>query len=185
MPRRTIGDLLRVLLILPSTCSDLRPSLVVRIIPDRQSKLAKDNIRNAARCQAVRKADRCESGHGRLSVPRNRTERRAHMEFLAGAYGRACGRGQNRNLFQFPQSFLPRVTSKEHKYEKPLADSGDHGALLVVTVEPDYSITSMSLLNSSSSSGRSRIVRIPTYLEPASQPSLLSLRQSLEKPFAT
>jgi hypothetical protein len=78
------------------------------------------------------------------------------------------------------------VTSKEHKYEKPLADSGDHGALPVVTVEPDYPITSMtSLLNSSSSSGRSRIVRIPTYLEPASQPSLLSLRQSLEKPFAT
>lgn len=47
-------------------------------------------------------------------------------------------------VFQFPQSFLPQVTSRERKYEEPLADSADRGALPVVTVEPDYPTNSFT-----------------------------------------
>jgi Trypsin-like peptidase domain/Gram-negative bacterial TonB protein C-terminal len=41
-------------------------------------------------------------------------------------------------VFQFPQSFLPKLTAREHKYDRPSADSVDHGALPVTTVEPKY-----------------------------------------------
>jgi TonB family protein len=47
-------------------------------------------------------------------------------------------------VFQFPQSFLPKVTSRERKYEEPLANSADRGALPVVTLEPDYPTTSIA-----------------------------------------
>jgi outer membrane biosynthesis protein TonB len=47
-------------------------------------------------------------------------------------------------VFQFPQSFLPRVTSRERKYEESLANSADRAALPVVTVEPDYPTTSIA-----------------------------------------
>ncbi len=47
-------------------------------------------------------------------------------------------------VFQFPQSFLPGVTSKEHRYEEPLANAPERGALPVVTVEPDYPPTSIA-----------------------------------------
>src|SRR4029077_10302062 len=41
-------------------------------------------------------------------------------------------------VFQFPQSFMPKVTVRKHKYDKPSDDSGEHGALPVATVEPNY-----------------------------------------------
>jgi TonB family protein len=47
-------------------------------------------------------------------------------------------------VFQFPQSFLPHVTSRQRKYDEPLADSDDRGALPVFTVEPDYPTTSIA-----------------------------------------
>ncbi|MGH9563732.1 MAG: energy transducer TonB, partial [Terracidiphilus sp.] len=47
-------------------------------------------------------------------------------------------------VFQFPQSYLPRVTSGERKYEEPLADSNDRGALPTFTVEPSYPPTSIA-----------------------------------------
>ena len=40
-------------------------------------------------------------------------------------------------VVQFPQSFLPKMATAEHKYGLP-SDESDHGALPVVTVEPDY-----------------------------------------------
>lgn len=47
-------------------------------------------------------------------------------------------------VFEFPQSFLPNVTSKERNYEEPFADSPDRGALPVRTVEPAYPVTSIA-----------------------------------------
>jgi hypothetical protein len=47
-------------------------------------------------------------------------------------------------VFQFPQSFLPNIVSKERKYDEPLADLNDRGALPVFTVEPDYPTTSIA-----------------------------------------
>jgi TonB family protein len=41
-------------------------------------------------------------------------------------------------VFQFPQSFLPRLTPDQHKYPESLLNSDDRGALPVVTVEPSY-----------------------------------------------
>jgi len=41
-------------------------------------------------------------------------------------------------VVQFPQSFLPKLTSREHKYDPPSEDSIDHAALPISTVEPDY-----------------------------------------------
>jgi hypothetical protein len=40
-------------------------------------------------------------------------------------------------VVQFPQSFLPKLTAQEHKYDLPSEESA-HGALPVLTVEPDY-----------------------------------------------
>jgi hypothetical protein len=41
-------------------------------------------------------------------------------------------------VFQFPQSFLPPLTTQDRKYEEPSGDSADHSALPVSTVEPNY-----------------------------------------------
>ena len=41
-------------------------------------------------------------------------------------------------VFQFPQSFLPKLTAGERSYTQPSEDTADHGALPVSTVEPDY-----------------------------------------------
>ncbi len=41
-------------------------------------------------------------------------------------------------VFQFPQSFMPKLIAREHKYDEPSEDSAGHGALPVTTVEPNY-----------------------------------------------
>jgi hypothetical protein len=41
-------------------------------------------------------------------------------------------------VFQFPQSFMPKLVVREHKYAEPSEDSAGHGALPVTTVEPNY-----------------------------------------------
>jgi outer membrane biosynthesis protein TonB len=41
-------------------------------------------------------------------------------------------------VFQFPQSFMPKMTAREHKYERPLENSASYAALPVSTVEPAY-----------------------------------------------
>jgi hypothetical protein len=41
-------------------------------------------------------------------------------------------------VFQFPQSFMPKLTAREHKYDEPSEDSPGHGVLPVTTVEPIY-----------------------------------------------
>jgi hypothetical protein len=47
-------------------------------------------------------------------------------------------------VFQFPQSFLPKLTATERKYAEPFADSSERGALPVQTVEPPYPVTSIA-----------------------------------------
>lgn len=47
-------------------------------------------------------------------------------------------------VFQFPQSFLPPLTTQDRKYEAPSGDSADHSALPVATVEPNYPPTSIA-----------------------------------------
>jgi outer membrane biosynthesis protein TonB len=46
-------------------------------------------------------------------------------------------------VFNFPQSFLPRVTAGERKYEEPLAGASDRGALPIFTIEPPYPVNSI------------------------------------------
>jgi hypothetical protein len=41
-------------------------------------------------------------------------------------------------VFQFPQSFMPKLTTREHKYDEPSEGSDEHAALPVTTVEPNY-----------------------------------------------
>ena len=41
-------------------------------------------------------------------------------------------------VFQFPQSFLPDVTPREHKHPEAAEGKGDHAALPTVTIEPEY-----------------------------------------------
>ena len=47
-------------------------------------------------------------------------------------------------VVQFPQSFLPKLTSREHKYDPPSEDSIDHAALPISTVEPDYPLNTVA-----------------------------------------
>lgn len=47
-------------------------------------------------------------------------------------------------VFQFPQSFLPPLASKERKHPGPSADSDDHSALPVYTIEPDYPVNTVT-----------------------------------------
>jgi TonB family protein len=46
-------------------------------------------------------------------------------------------------VFQFPQSFLPNVVSKQRSYKEPLSDAGERGALPIATLEPDYPVNSI------------------------------------------
>lgn len=41
-------------------------------------------------------------------------------------------------VFQFVQSFLPRLTQADHRYDEPFANSDSRGALPVFSVEPSY-----------------------------------------------
>ncbi|HWB99267.1 MAG TPA: energy transducer TonB [Bryobacteraceae bacterium] len=47
-------------------------------------------------------------------------------------------------VFQFPTSFLPRMTTPDHTYAEPAADLGDHGAVPVFTEEPVYPANSVA-----------------------------------------
>lgn len=85
-------------------------------------------------------------------------------------------------VFQFPQSFLPRISEKEHKYEEPLAGSGDRAALPVLTVEPDYPPGSLAqgsviLYGSVDSQGKLGSLSIVRDVESLSDPAKGALRR--------
>jgi Trypsin-like peptidase domain/Gram-negative bacterial TonB protein C-terminal len=47
-------------------------------------------------------------------------------------------------VFQFPQSFLPKLTAHDRKYQQPSEDFVAHGALPVYTVEPHYPVRTVT-----------------------------------------
>jgi len=47
-------------------------------------------------------------------------------------------------VFQFPQSFLPKLTAHDRKYDRPSEDSLDHGSLPIYTVEPNYPVNTVA-----------------------------------------
>jgi hypothetical protein len=47
-------------------------------------------------------------------------------------------------VFQFPQSFLPKLVAGERRYDEPFADSSERGALPVHTIEPGYPVASIA-----------------------------------------
>ena len=47
-------------------------------------------------------------------------------------------------VVEFPQSFLPKLTSPERKYDPPSEDSIDHAAVPISTVEPDYPLNTVA-----------------------------------------
>ncbi len=85
-------------------------------------------------------------------------------------------------VFQFPQSFLPHLTSGERKHSEPLAEPDDRGALPVLTIEPAYPTNSqaqgsVALYNLVDSQGH--ITSTSTLLDVGSltAPSAAALRQ--------
>lgn len=85
-------------------------------------------------------------------------------------------------VFQFPQSFLPQMVQKDHKYEEPLAGAVDRGALPVLTVEPGYppaSIAEGSVILDGLVDGQGRITSVSVIHDVASlaAPTKAALQQ--------
>jgi hypothetical protein len=85
-------------------------------------------------------------------------------------------------VFQFPQSFLPPMTSKEREHKEPLADSDDRGALPVVTVEPDYPTSSIAegsvaLYDIADSDGHITSTSILRSVESLTNPTMAAVQQ--------
>jgi hypothetical protein len=85
-------------------------------------------------------------------------------------------------VVQFPQSFLPKLTSREHKYDPPSEDSIDHAALPISTVEPDYplntvaeqSVVLYSLINQQGEATSTQVLRD---VEPFTSVTLTALQK--------
>ena len=85
-------------------------------------------------------------------------------------------------VFQFPQSFLPPLGSKERKHNEPVADSNDRSALPVFTVEPDYPPNtnvqgSVALYNLVDSEGHITSTTGLLDVEPLTAPTAAALRR--------
>jgi len=85
-------------------------------------------------------------------------------------------------VFQFPQSFLPRVASGERKHSEPLAESDDRAALPVLTAEPNYPINSqaqgsVALYNLVDSEGHITSTSTLLDVESLTAPTAVALRQ--------
>ena len=85
-------------------------------------------------------------------------------------------------VVQFPQSFLPKLTARERKYNRPSEDSVGHGALPVSTVEPDYppnTVTedSVILYNLINQQGQVTSTRVLRDVEPLTTATLAASQQ--------
>jgi hypothetical protein len=85
-------------------------------------------------------------------------------------------------VFQFPQSYVPPLASKERKHGEPSAESDDRVALPVFTVEPDYPVNSIAqgsvgLYNLVDSEGHITSTSTLLDLEPLTAPTLAALRR--------
>jgi TonB family protein len=78
-------------------------------------------------------------------------------------------------VFQFPQSFLPHIVSREHKHPETLEASGDRAALPALSVEPEYpprttsegTVTFYGVVDSQGQLASTSVLRdIPTLTEP-------------------
>ena len=85
-------------------------------------------------------------------------------------------------VFQFPQSFLPPLGSKERKHNEPLAESNDRSALPILTVEPEYPPNtnvqgSVALYNLVDSEGHITSTTGLLDVEPLTAPTAAALRR--------
>jgi len=85
-------------------------------------------------------------------------------------------------VVQFPQSFLPKLTARERKYDRPSEDSVSHGALPVSTVEPDYppntgAEDSVILYNLINQQGQVTAMRVLRDVEPLTAATLAASQQ--------
>ena len=85
-------------------------------------------------------------------------------------------------VFQFPQSFLPSLGSKERKHNEPAEESNDRSALPVFTVEPDYPPNSnaqgsVALFNLVDSEGHITSISSLLDVEPLTAPTAAALRR--------
>jgi hypothetical protein len=85
-------------------------------------------------------------------------------------------------VFQFPQSFMPKLTAREHKYDVPSEDSAGHGALPVTTVEPNYPPNttaegSVALYHAIDPQGQVTSTRVLRDLEPLTAATIAASQQ--------
>jgi hypothetical protein len=85
-------------------------------------------------------------------------------------------------VVQFPQSFLPKLTARKRKYDRPSEDSVGHGALPVSTVEPDYppntvAEDSVILYNLINQQGQVTSTRVLRDVEPLTTATLAASQQ--------
>jgi hypothetical protein len=85
-------------------------------------------------------------------------------------------------VFQFPQSFLPKVMAREHKYSPSSKDFLDHAALPVSTVEPDYPVNTVAdesviLYNFIDQQGNVTSTQVLHGLEPFTATTLAALQK--------
>jgi hypothetical protein len=85
-------------------------------------------------------------------------------------------------VVQFPQSFLPKLASREHKYGPPAEDSVDHAALPVSTVEPDYPVNTVAeesiiLYNFVNQQGKVTSTQVLRDVEPFTATTLAALKK--------
>lgn len=85
-------------------------------------------------------------------------------------------------VVQFPQSFLPKLAAREHKYELGPEDSGSHSALPVSTVEPDYPVNTVAedsviLFNGINKQGQVTSTQVLRDVEPFTATSVAALKE--------
>jgi outer membrane biosynthesis protein TonB len=85
-------------------------------------------------------------------------------------------------VFQFPQSFLPKLKSREHKYDEPAEDPDEHGALPIATVEPNYPPNtvaegSVALYNVVDPQGQVTTTRVLNDIEPLTDATIAAVQE--------
>jgi trypsin-like peptidase/TonB-like protein len=85
-------------------------------------------------------------------------------------------------VVQFPQSFLPKLTAREHKYSPSPEDSVGYAALPTLTVEPDYPINTVAeesviVYNLVNQQGRVTSTQVFRDVEPFTATTLAALKK--------
>jgi outer membrane biosynthesis protein TonB len=85
-------------------------------------------------------------------------------------------------VFQFPQSFLPAVVSKDHKHPEVAASSDDHPALPALTIEPNYPANSsgsgnVALYEVVNAEGQLTTTSVLQNVDSLTEPTMAAVRQ--------